>query len=163
MARRVQARRIGSAVLVTALLWGTAGQARAGSGDGGERGRAAGCRAELAGMWERYNRAFDARDVGRLMAHYRSDAVKVDPDGSYHQGAASVGELFAGLFTLDFTSEFREVRRTVAGCDTAVLVLNSTLSVPEWGHTERFMSVLSFTHERGRWRVVANVSTPLAG
>jgi uncharacterized protein (TIGR02246 family) len=161
-ARRARARRAGSAVLVAALLWGAAGPARAGSAAPGERG-GAGCGASFDRMWGAYNRAFDDRDISGLMAHYRPDAVKVDPDGTFHQGRESIRGLFAELFTLEYASDFREVRRTVAGCRTAVLVVDSTLEFPQWQYTERFLTALSFSRDRGRWRVIANVSSPLPG
>ncbi|UQX05402.1 nuclear transport factor 2 family protein [Streptomyces sp. RerS4] len=172
MTKHAAAARIRAMALVTALLWGVSAPASASGGaDGADGGavaaeaagrRAAVCRAAFERDWRQYNRSFDARDADRLMGHYLPDASKIDPDGSYHQGRPAIDGLFRGLFTMDFTSEFREVRRTVVDCRTALLIVDSTLVFPEWQSTERFMSALSFTYERGHWKVIANVSTPSA-
>ncbi|MEU8775805.1 nuclear transport factor 2 family protein [Streptomyces sp. NPDC048606] len=174
MGKYATAARVRSMALVAALLWGVSAPAQASGPAGGAAGASggaaadaagrqrAGCRAAFERDWRSYNRAFDGRDVGRLMGHYLPDASKVDPDGSYHQGRPAVEGLFRELFAMEFTSDFRELRRTVVECRTALMVVDSTLVFPQWGHTERFTSVLSFTYERGQWKVIANVSSPAA-
>ncbi|MFD8500930.1 YybH family protein [Amycolatopsis sp. NPDC059657] len=121
----------------------------------------AACRTQFDQAKQAYNDAFDARDINRFADFFREDATKVDPDGTIQYGKAAIKELFAGLFSMNFTSSF-PVLKEVVDCNTAFVLTNATLTFPDDHFEETFVSSQTYTRDRwGRWRVLVTISANL--
>ncbi|MEV0155440.1 nuclear transport factor 2 family protein [Micromonospora sp. NPDC050686] len=111
---------------------------------------------EFDEMYRRYNEAFDARDVDGLMRFYRDDVTKIDSTGDAQWNKEQVAALFEGLFQMTFTSSFVTMKEVI-GEHTALLVLDSTLTFPDF--EEHFLTALTFTKQDGEWQVLVAAST----
>ncbi|MGQ0842065.1 YybH family protein [Actinokineospora sp.] len=119
------------------------------------------CQRRFDDTVRRYDEAFLARDLDRLMSFYRDDATKIDPNGDIQLNKQEIAGLFGQLFQLNFTASFPHVKKVV-DCDTALLVTDSTLVFPDFEYQEHFFSSLTYTaDDRGRWRVLVSASTGL--
>ncbi|MBY8870785.1 nuclear transport factor 2 family protein [Micromonospora sp. PLK6-60] len=107
-------------------------------------------------MYRRYNEAFDARDVDGLMRFYRDDVTKIDSTGDAQWDKEQVAALFHGLFQMSFTSSFVPMKEVI-GEHTALLVLDSTLTFPDF--EEHFITALTFTKQDGEWKLLVAAST----
>lgn len=118
------------------------------------------CERSFDRAFQGYQQAFDARDLDRYMSYHRDDAIKINVDGTIERDRAEIEALFAQLFELNFTSDF-DTLDSIVDCRTAVAITDGSLVFPDFGYVERFRTSLTFTRERGSWKLLASTSTPL--
>jgi uncharacterized protein (TIGR02246 family) len=107
------------------------------------------------------DRAFEARDVDKLISFYDKDATLINPFGSMRAGKDAIRTAFAGLFSSPFTSTVTNLRTVVKDCKTAEVVQDFLLADPSDGSTLHFINSISWTFEQFHWKVLVDQSTHL--
>ncbi|MEV0459340.1 YybH family protein [Catellatospora methionotrophica] len=144
------------AALGLAVLLAVPTAADAGRGD-----TARGCERNFDAAVADFDAVFLARDLPKVMAYYHDEAVQIGSNGAYRKDKAAIQTNFTGLFTYDFTATFPEVKKVVDGCRGATLVVDFTLSIASLNFKQHFYNALTFVRERGQWKIILDVSSPL--
>ena len=74
---------------------------------------------------------------------------------------AAIQANFTGCSTTTSSATFPEVKKVVDGCRGATLVVDFTLAIPSVGVKQHFHNALTFVRERGQWKIILDVSSPL--
>ncbi|GIG02602.1 YybH family protein [Catellatospora citrea] len=144
------------AALGLAVLLAVPGAAGAGKGD-----TARGCERSFDAAVADFDAVFLAKDLPKVMSYYHDEAVQIGSNGAYRKDKAAIQANFTGLFTYAFTATFPEVKKVVDGCRGATLVVDFTLAIPSVGFKQHFYNALTFVRERGKWKIILDVSSPL--
>ncbi|BCJ77186.1 hypothetical protein CS0771_67300 [Catellatospora sp. IY07-71] len=132
------------------------------SAAGADRGDTArGCERHFDAAVADFDAKFLARDLPAVMAYYHDEAVQIGSNGAYRKDKAAIQANFTGLFTYAFTATFPEVKKVVDGCRGATLVVDFTLAIPSVNFKQHFYNALTFVRERGEWKIILDVSSPL--
>jgi ketosteroid isomerase-like protein len=106
--------------------------------------------------------AFLARNLNRFVGYYHWDASSVTSSGEINFTKAGIKTNVAELFGHEFTAQFPLLKQSLVNCQTAVLVRDVTMQVPELATNSHFINSRVWVHDHGRWRILADVNTPIA-
>jgi ketosteroid isomerase-like protein len=152
MARKTGFMLAAAAALLTVLAVPTSANAH-----GGTRW----CERQFDATVQKFDEVFLARDLAATMSYYHEDATKIAANGNVRPTKADIENLFKGLFAFEFTATFPEVKKTIHGCETAVLITDFRLEIASIGFRDHFLNTLTFVRERGQWKILVDVSTKL--
>ncbi len=124
-------------------------------------GGARGCERQFDATVQKFDEVFLARDLAATMSYYHADATQIGATGAVRATKTAIENNFKGLFGFEFTATFPEVKKTISGCQTAVLIVDFRLEIPAVGFRDHFLNTLTFVRERGQWRILVDVSTKL--
>lgn len=106
--------------------------------------------------------SFGAYDADAFRAVHRPDAVSVFPDGTVSNGVDEIMDYLASHFrNREATWEYTELLRIVDGCRTGLIVYDTTYGIPRIGYRQRSVVGVTYTWQRGHWRVLSDVNTPV--
>jgi ketosteroid isomerase-like protein len=107
------------------------------------------------------DRAFNARDLDKLIGYYDNDATLINPFGALRAGKDAIKTAFGGLFSSPFNSTVTTLRTVVKDCKTAEVVQDFLLEDPSDGSKLHFINSISWTFEQFHWKVLVDQSTNL--
>lgn len=106
--------------------------------------------------------SFGAYDAEAFRAVHRPDAVTVFPDGTVAEGVDAIMDYLASHFrNREATWEYTELLRVVDGCRTGFIVYDTRYAIPRVGYDQRSIVGVTYTWQRGHWRVLSDVNTPV--
>lgn len=106
--------------------------------------------------------SFRDYDAAAFRAIHTDDAVTVFASGAYRVGIDAIMAALAGHFSgREAVWQWTELHRVVKGCETAVILYDTTYSIPSNGFRQRARTAVTYTFARGRWLAVFDQSTLL--
>ena len=108
------------------------------------------------------DRAFEARDLDKMMSFYDNDATLINTFGGLRAGRDAIRTAFAGLFSSPFLSTVTTTRTVVKDCNTAEVVQDFLLTDPSDGSSLHFINNITWTFEQFHWKVLFDQSTKLS-
>ena len=151
------ARKTGSILAAAAALLAVLAVPTSANAHGGTRW----CERQFDATVQKFDEVFLARDLAATMSYYHVDATKISANGTLVPTKTDIENLFKGLFRFEFTATFPEVKKTINGCETAVLIVDFRLEIASIGFRDHFLNTLTFVRERGQWKILVDVSTKL--
>ncbi|MBV1850108.1 YybH family protein [Catellatospora tritici] len=128
---------------------------------GAEADEARGCERHFDQAVADFDAVFLAKDLPAVMAYYHDDAVQIGATGAYRPNKAAIEANFTNLFKYDFTATFPAVKKTIDACRGATLVVDFTIAIPSVNFKQHFYNALTFVRDRGQWKIILDVSSPL--
>lgn len=144
-------------ILAAAALLGVLAVPASANANGGTRW----CERQFDATVQKFDEVFLARDLPATMSYYHVDATQIGANGAVRPTKTAIENNFRGLFGFEFTATFPEVKKTINGCQTAVLIVDFRLEIASVGYKDHFLNTLTFVRERGHWKILADVSTKL--
>lgn len=116
------------------------------------------CAAQFDRAVERYVATTDARDADGFNALLHPEVTAVLPGGYTLLGRTEVAGFIDGFFARTDWTQTLEVRHTaVSGCDTGLVLFDSVYT--DGDGAVPLAIVITWTHERGAWRVIVDQNT----
>ncbi|WP_394834414.1 nuclear transport factor 2 family protein [Pendulispora rubella] len=107
--------------------------------------------------------SFRDRDREGFRAVHHPDAIAVYAGGTVHQGIDQIMADAEATFAIpDYTWEWTEMAREVAGCSTGSIVYDTYFKAPSIGANSHLRISVTYTREHGKWLGLIDQTTRLA-
>ncbi len=101
--------------------------------------------------------SFARFDLDAFRRVHHPEAISIFPSGRVARGVDAITAALAPHFAQRVaTYTWRELHRFVDGCRSAFVLYETTYEIPSTGFRQRALTGVTYTHEGGRWLVVAD-------